>query len=347
MACPGVLEDFRACCELRPPSRMPVFALGLEFNMRMFGLTYAESRTDVDKMTQCQVEAVERYGCDWGVIFPDDYIEFEPLGLKMRDDENHPAMADEYLTMDRGTLGGFRIPDAQKEMRLPIHLEMIRRLKERLGDTAVIMGRIAAPFSTLGLIYGIDALMIGMLESAGLVRDNMAFFVDHQVAFGKAQLEAGADLLWLGDCLADSNFIRPEHFEEFALGPASEVAQPMTDAGGLVIYHTAETSIPHLKLQVQIPASAINVGERVSIAAIKQELAPKKCLTGNFDPMLLRDATPEVVADATEKMIRENLPGGGYVFNTGEGVMHNSKPESIEAMMETARALAAEAGRLF
>ena len=42
-------------------------------------------------------------------------------------------------------------------------------------------------------------------------------------------------------------------------------------------------------------------------------------------------------------MIRENRPGGGYVFNTGESVMYNSKPENVEAMMNTARALGAEA----
>ena len=33
MAYSNVLQDIRACIELRPPSRMPVFALGLEFDM--------------------------------------------------------------------------------------------------------------------------------------------------------------------------------------------------------------------------------------------------------------------------------------------------------------------------
>ena len=58
---------------------------------------------------------------------------------------------------------------------------------------------------------------------------------------------------------------------------------------------------------------------------------------GNFDPMVLRDGTPEQVAAETTSMVRENLPGGGYIFNTGEGVMTNSPPANVEAMMMAAK----------
>jgi len=219
---------------------------------------------------------------------------------------------------------------------------MIRGVKEKLGDTVCVMGRIAAPFSTSGLIYGVKPFLIGLFEEPALIRDNLSFFVDHQIAFGKAQLEAGADLLWLGDCVADSSFIRKEHFAEFAFDAAGEVASALTAAGGRAIYHTCEKSIPHLELQVQLPVSAVNVGEGVSIAEVKRELEPKKCLMGNFDPLVLRDGTTEQVAQAAEEMIRKNLVGGGYIFNTGDGIMQNTPPDNVATMMRTAKALAQE-----
>ena len=337
MAYSGVNDDFRACCELRTPSRMPVFALGLEFDMAWFGLSCGESRTDVDKSVQCIAASVEHFDYDWAMVFPDDYIEFEPLGLTMHDDPDHPAMVDEYLPMTSETLRVFSLPDPDRDMRLPLHLEMIQRVKAELGNTVCVGGRIAAPFSTLGLIYGIDTLLIAMLESPELVHDNCRFFVEHQIAFGRAQLDAGADFLWLGDCVADSNFISPAHFAEFAAGPAAQVASNLTADGGLIIYHTAETSLEHLQLQVQLPASAVNVGEGISIRELRTQLDTPKCLMGNFDPKLLRDGTPDEVADATRQMIAENLPDGGYVFDTGEGVMANSPKENVEAMMAAAK----------
>jgi len=130
-----------------------------------------------------------------------------------------------------------------------------------------------------------------------------------------------------------------EHFSEFAFKPAAAVAEALSKAGGMIIYHAAETSLGHLKLELELPVSAVNVGEGVSIAQIKRELAPGKCLMGNFDPSILRDGTLQEVAEATERMIRENMPGGGYVFDTGEGVMANTPADNVTAMMTAARNL--------
>ena len=104
MAYEGALADFEACVRGEMPARRPVFALGLEFDLATMGVTCAESRTDVDKTVAAIVETVERFGYDWAVVFPDDYVEFEPLGLEMHDNAHTPAMPKRYL---RGAPSGF------------------------------------------------------------------------------------------------------------------------------------------------------------------------------------------------------------------------------------------------
>jgi len=322
------------------PARMPVFSLSWEFHQLQAGVTERQARLDVAKTVACQVEAVRKYDEDWAIIFPDDYIEFEPLGLPMRDDEGHPTMPTAYLPFERETLRRFRIPDAKQEMRLPIHLEMLRRLKDQLGDSVLVMGRIAAPFSTLGLIYGIEELMVGMITDPGLVNDNLKFFVDHQIAFGQAQLDAGADLLWLGDCCASSKFCSLDYCCRFAFDDAAEVAAALSGSGGLLIYHACENVLPYLAKEAQLPVHAVNVGEGCCLTEVRQALDSPMCLMGNLDPMLLRDGSLAEVAEATERMIRESRPGGRYIFNTGEGVMCNSSPANVAAMLDTVKRLA-------
>jgi uroporphyrinogen-III decarboxylase len=90
-----------------------------------------------------------------------------------------------------------------------------------------------------------------------------------------------------------------------------------------------------------MPASAVNLGEGPSVAEVRRELDAKKCVMGNFDPKPLRDAEPQEVADAASAMVRENLPDGGYVFNTGEGIMETTPEENVEAMLSAARQAAA------
>jgi uroporphyrinogen decarboxylase len=338
MAYPGVLNDIRACIAMRAPSRTPVFALGLEFDMLWSGHTHRDNRADVDTVVGGIVRAVEHFDYDWALVFPDDYLEFEPLGLVMRDDPDHPAMVASYLPLTRQTLRRFKLPDAARDMRLPIHLEMIRRVRAALDDTVCVTGRIAAPFSALGLIYGIAPLMMQLIDGPDLVRDNLKFFIDHQIAFGKAQLEAGAHALWLGDCVASSKFLSPAYFARFAADAAATVAAELVKAGAIVIYHGSETSKAHLKLQAELPASAVNVGEGPDIAQLRAELGVNRCLMGNFDPFLVRDGRPPQVAAEVERMIRENRSQAGYIFNTGESVMANSPLENVEAMMRAAKA---------
>ena len=75
-------------------------------------------------------------------------------------------------------------------------------IKETLGDSVCLVGRIAAPFSTLTLIVGIEATLMLMLEDPGLLKRYLEFFVEYNDVVAAAQLAAGADALWLGDCVA-------------------------------------------------------------------------------------------------------------------------------------------------
>jgi uroporphyrinogen-III decarboxylase len=197
MAYPGVVDDFRSICEFRSVSHRPVFSLGLDFDTTQAGLTCRQIRTDIDAMVRCKVEAVQRFDYDLVEIFPDDYIEFEPLGLAMNDAPDVPVMPLTYLPMTRDMLNAFRLPDPRTDMRLPLHLAMLEGLKAAVGNTACVMGRIAAPFSAQALVYGIDTLLIAMLEDPALVHDNLCFFTEHQIMFGHAQLEAPMSCGWV------------------------------------------------------------------------------------------------------------------------------------------------------
>lgn len=336
MASSPITADLKACFDGRVPARMPVFALGLEFDMLQAGLNCAQTRTEVEPVVRATIAAIRQFGYDWAVVFPDDYVEFEHLGLTMQVDPDVPAVPREYLPLETETLRGFELPDAGRQGRMPVHLATLRRLKEDLGATACVMGRIAAPFSAVALLYGVNELLTGILLRPELVRDNMDFLIEHQVAFGQAQFDAGADMLWLGDCLAASNFIGLDHLDEFALPAAAEVAKRL-EASGYLVYHAAETNPAYIQRTAQLPVAAINVGEGVSIAELKRTLEPKQCLMGNFDPKLLRDGEPESIREETRRMLAANMPGGAYIFNTGEGVMANTPPENVKAMMEAAR----------
>jgi uroporphyrinogen-III decarboxylase len=131
----------------------------------------------------------------------------------------------------------------------------------------------------------------------------------------------------------------------FAFGAAAEVAAALKASGGLLIYHTGDASLSHLAKEAQLPVHAVNVGEGCRLAGVTKLADFPICLMGNFDPMLLRDGSREEVARSAADMVCENLPGGRYIFNTGESVMCNTPVANVAAMFDAVKRAAREQGK--
>jgi len=130
----GVLDDIKRCVRLEEPERTSVFALSQEFDARMSGLTYAEYVTDPKKAARCQIENIERFGYDWAWLHLDDCIEFEAIGVGVRIEGNVVPVTSGYLPATWETLRSLRLPDPHRHGRMPLLLEVIRRVREHFGD---------------------------------------------------------------------------------------------------------------------------------------------------------------------------------------------------------------------
>lgn len=333
-----ILDDLKKCSLCQTPSRVPILPITLEFDMRCAGMTYRQNRTDMDKIVKMNVDAVSRFNYDWSLIFPDDYIEWEPFGLDMLEEEDIPVIPRKYLSANRDVLDNMLFPDIHKDGRMPFYLECQRRVKEKLGDGTLLGGRVAAPFTSVGLLFGTDSLMITMIDDPKLIKDTMEKISEYIINWGLAQRQAGVDVLWIGDCMASSLFISPPAFAEMAAPYVEKIAVELKKSGLFLIYHNSESSTEHIKMQCDLESiDAINLGEAASISEIKKITNNKKCLMGNIDPLgILRDSTPETIAQETTKMIEENKQGGGYIFCTSEGTTQNTPTKNIEAMMQAA-----------
>ena len=60
-------------------------------------------------------------------------------------------------------------------------------------------------------------------------------------------------------------------------------------------------------------------------------------MQGNLSPALLREATPEVVAAETKRVLEAMRGRPGYIFNLGHGVPPGAKLENIAALVETVK----------
>ena len=316
-----------------------MFALSEEFDVRWYGQgTYEDIALDAEKLAACTVAAIREFDYDWAWLQVDDCIEFEPLGVGCAGSGNILRATCDYLPATRETLDGLTVPDPQRDGRMPMLLDAIRRVRDELGDSVCVTGRVAAPFSSTALLYGIQEAMMLIYTDPDLLHATNEFFVDLQAAFARAQLEAGAHALWVGDCNAMSNLIRLEQYEAFAFGPCRQLCRAIREAGGLSFMHASEEKLPYIEKQCELGCDVLSVGPGADIGKAKEAAQGKVALMGNLDPIeVLEKGTPAEVAAEAERIVTIGKQGGGYIFDTGEMVPRDTPEANMRAMLDGAR----------
>jgi len=332
----NVIEQIESVCNLEPPKHLPVFCLSQEFDARYAGLTYAEYIRDAETVVETQLLAIDHFGWDWSWLHLDDTLEFEALGVGVAAGENVVPATTSYLSFDRATLRGLKVPDT-RSARMPLLLDALAGLRSAVGDERCVTGRVAAPFSAVTLIFGMQDSFLMMLDDPRLFSEALKFAEEQALSWGLAQLEAGAHALWLGDCNASTHLISAGDFEKWALEPCRRVTEAYQQAGGLVFLHNSEERLDGLRAQALTEPDLLSMGPGIDLAAVKAALHGKIPLLGNLDPIgMLTDASASEVARETDRQVRL-MAEGGMILNSGECVPREAKPENLHAMADTAR----------
>lgn len=126
------------------------------------------------------------------------------------------------------TAGDIRIPDdllSRPACRVP--LEAIAMLKKRLGDSAAVCGKIFGPW-TLGYhLFGVENFLIGTIDDPAGTKEILQRLLPVAIKFGRAQIEAGADCLLLGDH-ATRDLCSPAAYRDFLMEIHAHLAKEIS-----------------------------------------------------------------------------------------------------------------------
>jgi uroporphyrinogen-III decarboxylase len=344
MAYHGVLEDFKAIRELRKPKRLPCVACSEEFDVKWYGkYSYEEFCQDGDKIYEVYKAAIDEFGYDWAWVQIDDCFEFEPVGVAVKGEGNFLRATYGYLPANSETIKNLPTMDPLKDGRMPEKLKAIKKLKANYKDSLLICGSCAAPFSAVGLMWSIQESMLLLLTDPELLYDAMDYWLGFYKRYIKAQKEAGADAIWLGDCNAFGNMVSVPLYQQHILPVTKKLVDFCEKELDIMIWmHNSETSLENIISHLPLGVSFENIGPAGDIKKISNALKGKAAFSGNLDPLeVLWKGNPELVKNETIRIITSCKNNGGYVFNTGEMNPRDVPVENMRAMMETAISLSA------
>jgi uroporphyrinogen decarboxylase len=336
--------DLVRACLAEPVPRTPVWF------MRQAGRALPEYRAargegsilsaigDAPLAAELTLQPVRRYGVDAAILFSDIVVPLHAIGFGVDVEQGRgPVVAEPF----RSEADLARLRPFEPAVDAPYVSEALRLVSRELaGSGTALIGFAGAPFTVASyLVEGgpsrtfsaVKALMHGDPTLWDELTGRLAAMA---VASLRDQIAAGAQAVQLFDSWAGS--LSPAEYARFALPATRAVIDGVADLGVPTILFGVGTG-ELLTLMAQAGPTVMGVDWRVPLSEARRRIGPHHALQGNLDPALCL-APWAVVDEATRAVLasaRGNGTGGrGHIFNLGHGVLPETDPGVLAAVVE-------------
>ena len=291
-----------------------------------------EAHTDARMMADL-AKAVYEYGCFENVGVPFCMtVEAEAMGAQVDMGSNifEPRVTG-YVMNSASEYGTLSVPDLTQG-REAVVLEAIRYLKQDL-DGVPVVGNLTGPISTA------SSLMEPMVFYRELRKKNadahafLQFVTDQLIAFGKAQIKAGADVIAISDPSGTGEILGPKYFEEFAVKYLNQLIDAFREEGVGTIVHICGQMQPVYKQVAEIRSHVLSFDSMVPMQEAKANLSGRT-LMGNVSTYALEFGDPEKVAS----LARYCMEHGSSILSPACGLGMKSPLVNVQAMLKAASA---------
>jgi MtaA/CmuA family methyltransferase len=317
----------------RPVDRLPRMPITMMFAGDCAGIPYGRYATDYRAMVEAQLRVAETFDFDYVSCISDPAREAADCGATVQYFENQPPAIDEIqaLLADKTTLAKLKVPDPLGGGRMHDRVQAAALFREKIGGQRLIEGWIEGPCAESADLRGINRLMTDFFDDPTFVRDLFEFTLEMELRFGRAQVEAGADLIGLGDAAA--SLVGPQIYEEFVLPYEKRLVDGLHTLGTKVRLHICGNTKRILAGMGSLGCDIVDIDFMAPLSSAREAMGPNQVLAGNIDPVkTLRNGTPEGVAAAIARCHAEASPR--YIIAAGCEVPRDTPADNVRAMFQ-------------
>jgi MtaA/CmuA family methyltransferase len=315
-----------------PTDRVPLMPITMMFAADLHGVSYKEYATNYKALVDAQIKVAETFGFDYVSCISDPAREAADCGAAVEFYDNQPPAIHESkaLLADKGRLTTLAMPDPFAGGRMLDRIQAAALFKEKVGNDKLIEGWIEGPCAEGADLRGINTLMMDFIEDTAFVEDLFAFVLEMELAFAKAQIEAGADIIGLGDAAA--SLVGPMIYEQFVWPVEKKLVDGIHELGGRVRLHICGNTTAILDGMGRLGCEMVDLDWMVPMDKAREVMGEKQVLSGNMDPIaVLRNGTAQDVMDKVAACHRQ--AGDAYIIAAGCEITRDTPHENVHALL--------------
>ena len=283
--------------------------------------------------TEVSIQPVDILGVDAAIIFSDILVIPEAMGLPYEMLEKKGPWFPKTISRLED-LASIKVANAQAD--LGYVLEAIKVTRQVLAGRVPLIGFAGAPWTIFCyMVEGQGSKTFSksrkmLYNEPVLAHQLLGMITESTIAYLKAQIEAGADMVQIFDSWA--GILPAGHYERYALKYISRICDAIEEVPVTVF---AKGAYFALKAMGQLNCQTIGLDWNMNIRESRRLTGSEKVLQGNLDPCALYASDREIEL-ATQKMLDAFGPHK-HIANLGHGVYPDTDPEKVKIFIKTVK----------
>jgi MtaA/CmuA family methyltransferase len=283
-----------------PANEILFYPILMHFAARFNGKTYGEFASDYKVLVESNVKCLEYFDIDMVSLISDPYRETAAFGAPIEIIPEGVPICRKSIIETIDDVNNLRIPDVYKNERTLDRINGVTYYQQLLKGTVPVMGWIEGPLAEACDLAEISNMLLMMMMD----EDCSDRLMDKALAFGKvfakAQIEAGCDLIGVGDAICSQideglyvRFVKERHKDlvSYIQSLGAKVKLHICGNTTHLFPHLAELGIDLFDPDLVSQTECFNVfGDHI-------------VRFGNINPVYLETASPEDVLKTCKEAI--------------------------------------------
>jgi uroporphyrinogen decarboxylase len=303
------------------------------------GYSALEVLQDGQKLFESIVEANKVYSPDGQPVGFDLQVEAEILDCRLVWTSHGPPSVVSH-PLESTLVVPTRLP-IPSDGRLPMILDVMRRIKAELGHDTALYGLITGPMTLASHLRGTEIFM-DTFDHSEYLAELLDYCVKVSIRMAELYREAGMDVIAVVDPVVSQ--VSPRHFKQFLLEPFTRIFAAIRQMGAFSSFFVCGDATKNIEMMCQSGSDSISVDENIDLVAAKPITDRYNVTIGGNIPlttcMLLgsQQDNMKFVVDLLDKL--NDLPGGAlnnFILAPGCDMPYDTPMENVVGVLQAVR----------
>jgi uroporphyrinogen decarboxylase len=334
------IERVKAAFRGKTADRVPFYPIVSALAGELVGVNAKAYYTDFDNLAETHLALFNEIGHDVLALMPDLFLEVDAMGAEVEFPADDVPRLRSYLLEAKELLGKLKIPDPEKDGRLPAYLEACRKVAG--ADTGSAVGAVlCGPWTLATNLRGAENLIIDTATDPDFVHELMDFTVGMVKRTGEAVKKSGVGLS-LSEAPASLSLISPKIFRDFVAPYEKELISYLRERKISVTLHICGVIDPIMSEIASLGAIALSMDRPSSLGKMLEAAAGRMVVIGNVPTGIFVDGTEKDIEEEIKRCLAEAKGKPGFILATGCEISPRADLEKVKVFAK----MASELGKL-